>query len=76
MTDKEIGLGQTKYFILQYLRTRPDILTTASELAENLELHHKTVSKHLKDMREMGIIYDEYKFENHNREIKVTEEWQ
>lgn len=76
MTDKEIKLGQTKYFILQYLRKNNVALYTASEIAKDLELHHKTVASHLRDMREMGIIEDEYMFNNHTREIRVTEEWQ
>ena len=73
MTSKEIRLGQTKYFILQYLRTCPSVLS-ASSIAQHLELSRKSVSSHLKDMREMGIIEDDCNTVSRN--IKIAEGWQ
>lgn len=76
LSSKEIKLGQTKYFILQYLRGTELSLFSAPELAKTLELHPKTVAKHLRELRDMGIIRDDKKFADHLREIEVTDEWQ
>lgn len=77
MTQKEIRLGHSKYFILQYLRTMEEKFVTCVTLGKRLELSDKTVAHHLRDMAAMGIIDIIYPIPNNNhiREIKVKEEW-
>ena len=76
LSAKEIELGQTRYFILQYLRGDPKEHYSASSIAEDLELHHKTVAKHLRDMVAMGVLEEEYVGDsNHQRKLKIAAGW-
>lgn len=75
MTQKEIKLGQTKYFILQYLRASSSATYNSVKLAKELELSERTVKQHLRDMNEMGVIDDVYNAQAHCREIIIRDEW-
>lgn len=75
LSDKEIKLGQTKYFILQYLRGSSSKSYNSNDLAKKLELSERTVKQHIRDMKAMGVIEDSYNATNHVREIVVKDEW-
>jgi len=75
LTKKEIALGQTRYFILQFLRGAEKTLFTMTEIANKLELSDKTVKARLSEMAQMGIVDKEYCAKTHVTRLTVREEW-
>jgi DNA-binding transcriptional ArsR family regulator len=75
LSPKEVQLGQTKYFILQYLKGCPSPFLTARKIGQDLELTIRTVSQHLRDMREMGVISMEYEPIYQESKIEINHEY-